>query len=1212
MLQMTEFIFSQITEKIDPSSSKQVIRVDGLDDLRIYQHLCKKLDVYCHHHDMDLIAKLSRRKFEQFKGRYAYEAEQLTLKHWVDFDDHMTSYRNLVPQPGRKLLIVLMGTDMVTDKGGLSDFYAITPHTIDQKVGKNYASLMGSELRTQLDMDKIAPIVNTFFDSLFSCVPQDLSRVSEIMDGWRTSLPSPDEVTENLYAGLPQWQIPMIRDAVPSSIGKKTDKANGILASGYKFISGKTYSKITKATITSVEKKFDSYQEKEKRYAAFYPEGQALSSLGDLRDAVLSFLSGNRTDELRRKLLYTDYSIIEDVLKTKLPSPRHEKQKTVVGSPLQALSQALLSMAGKATFPVDTFHLSFETASMAGVSSKQDKDMKDDENDEHVHSLLEAWSRITCFAGGIIDFLTDDGHLFGCDEFQLVFEPVDFFAPSKAYDLYESGILKPCTGVNHKIEFHIDALLEGDVIETQSFIWQIRPSDDWLNAFGELFDFPKDCKAYLPFPKVDEINTAFTLKDEESFTYWFDHTKKSYADILSSRLHEGSLEKQEEANQFALLGKSFMIWRDAVVNKGFFSTLSAETRDLVSAYTKLAEHIAHTPIYTGNAYDLCRLFMNAFTIRACGPDTIGTDEGDQYIVPPYHPAALEKIAERMRFIRQGLSEWLASALTPDEKCEPLQDRMDQLLSLSTLHNATDAFFLDAAHLQPCTSSYGYYTLYGFPKQQQEFVSAIDIQRAESVFEDDFEDAEMKRLTQEARFLLSVLKRYTATYPQAREALSVTFINPDNLQTVVSSLYQYFVDLRKELSQDTPILMRLHVIMRNEIHGARAYLSYWINHVFTSDDNLDMKVYLNVYEKDQDIPALVPDVTDLVFFFDALNTERCATYNFNVMQETPVVTNHHCRYPLVFRPMFTGSHEFDHTIAITQPQFSAATAHTQVLRLYRDKHVYDERYGLIQVSALDRHLDSVIMNIQEKTTWLTCIDPAIDKHSVLNMYARDTGIIGFTTGEGSFGQMNAVMTCKRSIAEDIHQRFALRLHYMFPKWTDEQIKNASSFCMEKAKQMNGVSVLRAMNPSDYEMNNFMAYLIADELTRHTDATLNVLIHMDSYRHWLQGRTYDEGAHVPDFLHIQASLEPGRPLHLVATVIESKIAKNDDLLSTHLDKAREQVLDGLSVLRRHFDPNDTSVEHRYWLSQLYRAILFLLGDLNLDDQQACDLSANRCAD
>lgn len=1211
MKQLTEYIYQDIRHSLDRNGDKQIIRVDSFEDLRLYLLLCQKVFDYCKEHNRTMIAKISRKKFEQLcsKGNVEFEAQQLLSNEWVDLDDHMTSYRNIVPADGQKIVVLLLGTDMVDDKGGLGDFYAITPQKIDKDIGKKYSRLMSDEVLQVFQDDRINDVVDCFFGELFSRVPQNLARVSDIMDQWLVELPTIQEVIEKLYADLPQWQIPKVIYAsqkitpakMASSKGKPKSK-NSILIKASDFIAGKTYAKVTRSTIANIKKKFAAYAEEGsiRLFYPNYPANQAISSLQELENVVIAFVSGDHGQALKTKLIHTDFSIIDDVLNIKISGPTSPAKAIVLsGMPLQVFLSALQSTMKSTEVEFDTVRIRFNQAKMSGIPSNVEA------GSDHDGLLLDAWQQVSWFAGGVVDFIAGENWQ---NQFEmpvnLISEPQNFLSPEYSSILLDKGMLTTCTGHMHKIDFTIESILVDTVVHKQDYIWQIDPIEDWMMAFRDLQFMPQHELCYLPVLTLYEINEAFSMKDEENFAYWYAHSslkmlqgKESLLDWLEHKFD--ALGDESEYARFVMLGTKFQQFCDDIRTRGFYHSISNTLNSLLECYIALADRIKSEPIYAHKLFSIVGAFNFIFTICKNTKPLKETGFAKQVIVPPYHPAMLEKLADRMLFIRTGAYEWMMQ----ETQTTRFTDRLEELISLSSVHNATDAFFKDAAVVQPSSKEFGYYSLYGKIENDGSFTKAAAIAQKEAVFDDDFDDKEMKQMTRESAVLLRVIKQYVDTYPQGKKSLSLVFINPDGLQTIVSALYKYVADLQKEQDAHTPITLKVTVITRNDTQGARTYLAYWINHVFTQDDNIDIKAYLQVYNEECDIASLIAPTTDIAFFFDALNTDYNASYKFG--KNSVVERMSDCRFPMVFKPSLAATHGSTHAIDISQPQFRAATAHTQVLRFYHDQAQYPDQYTLTQYAPIDSERGCVIRKVQQKVIWLACLDSAMDKYSVRTLYAENTGIIGFTTGEGSFGQINLAITCREDIASDMHKRCKKRLKKMFPSWSSSELDSAARFCLAKAKSLDGVSILRAMNPNDYDMNNYLAYLIADELCREDDYEVNVLIRLDSYRHWFHDEA-QESKKIPDFLLLQTNPSKQDTLHLKATVIEAKIAHSGSMSAEHLPKAQEQVLQGQEILSRHFSPNNRSIERRYWLAQLYRAVVFLQGDMSMTDAVSIKLT------
>ena len=65
-------------------------------------------------------------------------------------------------------------------------------------------------------------------------------------------------------------------------------------------------------------------------------------------------------------------------------------------------------------------------------------------------------------------------------------------------------------------------------------------------------------------------------------------------------------------------------------------------------------------------------------------------------------------------------------------------------------------------------------------------------------------------------------------------------------------------------------------------------------------------------------------------------------------------------------------------------------------------------------------------------------------------------------------------------------------------------------MKEACDLDGISLLSAINPDDYNINEFMAYVLTSlrEKKVGTKSSLKILIHLDSYKHWFSGEIEED--------------------------------------------------------------------------------------------------------
>ena len=156
------------------------------------------------------------------------------------------------------------------------------------------------------------------------------------------------------------------------------------------------------------------------------------------------------------------------------------------------------------------------------------------------------------------------------------------------------------------------------------------------------------------------------------------------------------------------------------------------------------------------------------------------------------------------------------------------------------------------------------------------------------------------------------------------------------------------------------------------------------------------------------------------------------------------------------------------------------------------------------------------------------------------------------------------------------------------------EKAADYCIELTESFDGSRILKALNPYDYEIHNFLAYALTVKMLGmekpYKDKgkyVVRSLINLDSYQHWF--RKTDTR---PDFMLIEIPVNENlynadKPLEISIKIIECKMSVNID---AHLEKATDQLLAGLNAFRKVWNPQNTSINRRYWFTQLYRAIAF----------------------
>ncbi len=1201
MNSLARWFYNKIIEQLQSTDGQALICMNGIDDAGVYNDICQALKAYTDKNGISFTAKLSRQKYEIFlkdPDSKSY-ADTLRNRDWVDFEDKLTYYRNLATTSGRqKYLVLLMGTETVEDKGGLFDFYTLSPQIADKRLKDNYSSLLPDRLhRAGSEDSTFDSAFDRFYQTLFHYVEKDLLRLSKQIDSWETAEYTEEEIWDDMFRSLPLvWKVPVIVDMKPSiGAASKSDQIS-ILAKACQFIQRKRYAKISKKDRKKLIDQFDIYATKEpfNRYAADFPSGQSVSGLDELKQIVVDFASNVYTEKNRQVLLGTDYSIVEDVLKTRLPkSKAKSKVQKIYGDPLTVLITAFLSTAtdsacANCTFNNIEFRVSKVSVGLKGVTK-----------DERQAECAEQWRKVCRFAGGIADFLGKEG-------WQCKDEPIDFacipagiFTPSAADSFVELQTVTPSATENTKVAFSVMVKYGEELLISADYEWNIRADEDWLSAFHMLASVDDDMQqSEVPFFIWDKLNDTFQAKSIEEFSQQISRAKferQNIVPLVQSELGAKHEKYVDELFAFDELGKAFTQFCKTVDTQGFFRAIELnDTGRLFDKYRNAGMLFRAKPKSLERMVYL-RCYLNSFLICENMEPIVTNTSVEQCIVPPFHPAMLEKIVDRMAFMRSGMKEWYVKA-TAKSTSERLPKALSRLMDLSHVHAALDAVY-NQRRLMGVEQTYGYFSLYGAYRPTTNFTRMGTMLEKEAIYDDDFNASSFGRASAEAKMIMRVMDNYRTTYGRDGDRFSLVFVNPPDLQIVVAAITGY-VNEAKERSKEfgaSDVYIDAMFLLPENNRGGRNYLSYWLDNLLDTDSGVHIEAYLQYWKEYENISKSISPNTDIVFFMDALREYGKSQLDFAKATQRKE-QKLECRYPMVFRPKVDYDSGASRSVDITQPQFTAATTYTQALSYCFDPEIEYER-KIYQTDTISERMQHEIRKSHERAVWVVCVDQALDKACIQSIYGdQRCPVIGFSTGEGSFGQLNLTITTRQTVGEDIKRRCKNRLHAIFTTWKDEELEIASSTCIDRAPRLDGVSVLSALNPSAYEMNNFLAYLMLDSIyERKGDDT--VLIRLDSYRHWFDESVSTVTANaddkkIPDFLAIQLSVphaDGADKLHLKATVIECKIAKQANA-NIHLAKAKTQVKMGCEVLKEHFDPESDDVERRYWFAQLYRAISF----------------------
>ncbi|MEG0190191.1 MAG: DUF87 domain-containing protein [Lachnospiraceae bacterium] len=1198
-----KYIVNAVTELIvnnAPSiDGEMMIRVDGFEDIKIYENLSRKVAEKLSQIGLTVDIKLAKNKWNYFvkKSGDSTTLQSMEQHNWVAQEESITHYRNL----HQSNVLVLLGTEDEEDKGGLLNCYTITPDSLVFMISGNY-----HEIFADLDncfSDTELGYVDKLYKDLFEFIAVDICKLSSLVDKWNNHISNINDFIEKFYESLPEWGLPFKKLELPTA--KELESKKNILRIEYNFISRQMFKKLTITQYKKYKKQVNLYDAEKENYSSEWDgwNGQSIKSYNEFEKIVMGYIRGENVSLFKEKLLGTDFSIIEAVLDMKVPVNKVERKTipTVTGEPLEAFTNALLyTLCGIKEDELQVEKIIFDIKQAEVVCMYSDT-----EDDEEKQQLKDTWDTICRHTNGVVEYLNQKMWSVNNTEIELECAPVNIFSPQSSIQFIDDGIVKAANSNKSisKINFVASCIsADGNVIKkvTQEFQWKFENTCAWLHNFSDLCLLDvcnNDDGNYIPVASIKKLNSLLFAKSEEEFFDLYDESDIKY-DFNLAEYIDNNIPDEEMliSAKFDKLGEKFVKFAYSVANEGFYVCLlkqPSELQELVQEYVDLGNYLTqHT--FPENLKWIMDAFIHAFNIEKNEKVIADDSKSESCIVPAWHPATLEKLNDQKIFFLDGCEEWWKEQEYEQKVSrKEIDDTIENLLQMSMMQSSLDIFPSYGQQYFGAINSFGAFSVYG--RSDIENNSRLkDMIHKDAIFDDDFDNKENTKMNDNAKMIYGVISDYTKAFPNAFRNLSIVFVDPSELQPIIAAVYKY-IEIKRKKYPDEIINITIKILVKPENKGGRNYLSYWMDECFSQDANVNIRTYLNEWRNKSDLDKLLNGNNDIVYVMDLLKLN-----NLQFVKESGSVKLDlsQCRFPIVFKPspVSDTSSKIKRRIELSQPQFRTSYAHTQIVR-YRNNFetLPDGKFIAVREVCIDSEAQNIVYSLHEKAYWVVCVDSGMDGALLRNddEHKGEYSIIGFSTGKGAYGQYNLTITTRKTILETIQHKLESRLYQLF-HWEKNNIDKAAQLCLCEASGLDGISLLSAINQKDHNINEFMAYVLTSlrEKEADTKTALKIVVHLDSYKHWFSGeieKDDTESQSRPDFLVLEANLTDGDKLSLNATVVECKIASEENA-SAHKEKAIGQVKHGINRLSTIFDPTSKSIKRRYWYAQLYRALAF----------------------
>jgi len=1218
MRQYTNETISVIKRQIVDNETN-IICIEGIDVPAIYKDICNYFKTQ--EPGLTFIAKMTKEKYEQFhaenKEAWNNALNYLAENDFIDYDGAMTRWRNNAADVGvgnTTTLVLLMGTEAAPDNGGLQDFYHISPRDIIDSLSKNYSRwFAGIFERCNLDEDD-KKAIDTLYKIIFNETTIDLIKLSNFIDSisdyeFYTTQDLVNHIcaTMNTLWGIPPVLSSRAVPAVKNLCGGKLNSGK-IITDAYSFIIRKDDIP-TKSKIVGYRKKLEKYAEKNNIASDTpFPEDTRLfNSYEEFGNYLIEFMCGKDVDIHKNKFLQLDYAIVSNIINTKLDKePKKHTVPTVTGEPLEAYLK-MLSASFKAHFE---FHKRLPEKAIIRVTEVKLSNCatNDEPGVEYADTLEAVFANMCSFLGGIVDFI-DNSELENSDgniieiKYENDFDPfvIDNFEVTKERLGRNLGVTKRFNELS-RVNF-IVRIIDDEEDSKYEYKWLFTPQNAWKNSFALINSIVKSDTESFDIPSMlscDNINEYICCESEDEF-----YTKLEQIKINNLYIdHRAAIrEKFNDENTLQLFDgilDYFMEWAKTLCSKGLFNSYE-QLHKVVKKYDDLMLYVNDKfDIYTSTQKENLHLFLNSFLI-VDNRKALETGEIKEVLVPAYHPVMLEKIAAKMSFLRQGFKELIADIVHYRGKGINIDAIINKFAELSSITIATDTILTKNNNYLMCQNVWNYYGVC-FDENTSNAIIPSGTYGGIIIDEDSEDKSAMLKSSPESNIIYRNLLDYIRTFPARIDGLNICFVDPKDMQHIVAGVHNIAEKLEKD---GASAVINVKIVCLDNQKNSSSYLRYWLDNYFGEERAVKVNIFLTYLTIDinsiNTLDAILAN-QDMCFIYNILTPSQV---NFKKVELHEADVNQ-SKFPMTFVPDTISRTQGRRNVNISQFQFLASKAHTQLAHTIGNRNDEKGVYKVMRLLSLEEIQEKIMDKAHALCNWVVCIDESIDRYILQN---ENRKIIGFTTGEGCFGELNVTVSAKENILADIQNMLKRRIIEKFKNWNIDRLEASAKFCIDITKDLDGSRILKALNPYDYEVHNYLAYVLTLQKLKLRETgdeyLVRNLINLDSYKHWFLGeldKNEDDNKSRPDFMLLEIlktdeNLSKSSKLKIKITVIECKMGISSP---EKIEKARNQVEHGIKVMSQNWDTNSGSISRRYWFNQLYRSIIF--SPLNLDDNKS----------
>lgn len=1126
------------------------------------------------------------------------ECTRLEQRNWIDIEDRLTHYRNLLPQAGDELLLVLLvGVDHATDRGGLADFHVLTDEAIYRDcMGSSFRGWIEEVLRQAGLSDANGGAVREFelfLQKLFQLRPRNLVSLSRFLTDelmpTANACNSANDFLGLAFEHLPYWNVPTILS--PANPARRT----ALLQAAARFIARDAYRE--KRERDKASKQIDAVRGELLTPPLTHAQAP-YGAVDEFLDTLSVFIDQGSVSS-RTRLMHTDFAVVDKILGTreKRRSDRPRSDTRLRGPSLQVFLTAIFD-------GLQEFKQGCRQNWAPGLLQSLTVTIESFEFD----GSEEGSSGDTTTAGEVLK-----GLLGGLEDFLRAL-PLQLRKNESDPKLPDPGdVLEVVWGKGDRdvvvtqkrikesrLRFSVEVQDETGALQVaRSFIWIVPPHHEERVRLSS---------ARLMKSRLDEVRSLPSIRfgqtlDELYFAIDDGEAQRLFASGLAEAeivnvldgLETSELSRDVYAALEDLSG-SYQAFIRELVDKGYYAAIETPLHSLVQTYSRTVGLILEKhKLREARAEELLRRIYQAFL---CVPQSVSLVAGfvPTIVATGITPAIAETVAAREVFLRNGFAQ--VCVLLLEQGPRQGKAALARLYGLVELRRPLYGLVFDASRrLTTNARAFGLIHRLG----ERPVVAPTLAAQAEMRSDDNGESeslSEYVRSTPESRVIAHTLAGYRQIHPFAADRIAVLAVNISDLRPVIGGVHAF---LEGELNSQangikSPYILTLSVIGRGpSVTAAQGILRQWQVRWMEESDSERRPCRITVAyrparSRDEVLTSLnhADGVYDVGILSNFLNDQSggdsvvpAAPFDWRVVHsgKFPI-----CEHPRPARPSDPNLRQG----LVNNRRFKTAAFHAEITaRLKNPEHPGERHliFNQVEYGELER---GMTRRMHQISRWVACIDRFVDKALILDPDENnDRKLVGFTSGVGAYGELNLTLSTETHTAGELLQGIAARLGQIYRAWTQHDCVQASHRLVEEAQIVTGLSLVRALGDEGV-LRDVIGYAIANRLyLGHSSATLRATIPLDSFTHWFDGA--DEGL-IPDLLLLEVHLD-GTRFVVDATIVECKVGQYS---AGHVEEAVTQAGAGVSHLSKLFIPNNdielaSIFDRRYWWAQLHRAIV-----------------------